>query len=336
MAEKTGIEWADDSANFWWGCVRVGPGCDHCYAETLAERWGHKVWGTDAPRREMPNAFTALAKIQAKAKAEGKRRRVFINSMSDLAEILPEGHPQKERLADIAWRFFIEVEQGAYPDLDLIWLTKRIGNVAKIVPPGWMKWNWPNNLWLLATVVNQKEANRDIPKLMAIPAAVRGLSIEPQLGQIDLTMLEVREGRYINCLTADFHDGEGSILAGPPSGTGSIDWVICGGESGPNARPMHPDWASSLRDQCQAAGVPYFFKQWGEWQEGSARHGNNATILSNGKWCFDDAIDRADWVKENRDDWDSLNAHAVSKVGKKAAGRLLDGRTWDQFPEVRS
>jgi protein gp37 len=143
------------------------------------------------------------------------------------------------------------------------------------------------NVWIGATVVNQEEADRDIPKLLSVPAAKRFLSMEPLLGPVDLT----------NYLAANaLHEIDG----GP-----RLDWVIVGGESGPKARPMHPDWARSLRNQCQAAGVPFLFKQWGEFAP---------------NWFNDDAnqkIPGSEWIE---------------RMGKKVAGRLLDGREWNGFP----
>lgn len=234
MSKDTKIGWADDSVNLWWGCVEVssepkGGGCDNCYARELAKRFGHDVWGNDKPRRMLPNAFKQLDRSQALAVKEGRRRRVFVNSMSDLAEILPKEHSNAKEMDIARDRFFNGCDDGRWPDLDLIWLTKRIGNVPKLVPPHWMEGEWPANLWPVLTIVNQYEADRDLPKLKAIPAQVRGVSIEPLLDEVYLA--------------------------------GWLDWVIVGGESGPNRRPMELDWMEQIVGECEHFGIPCFVKQ---------------------------------------------------------------------------
>ena len=160
----------------------------------------------------------------------------------------------------------------------------------------------PANVWIGATVVNQEEADRDIPKLLAVPAAKRFLSVEPLLEPVDL----------------------GFDL---PWRTPNIDWVIVGGESGPNARPMHPDWARSLRDQCDAAGVAFMFKQWGEWHPamGDTSQGRLAVCKRTGGSFH---ISAGEYPRM----FDMLDRCQMHRVGKKAAGRLLDGREWNGVP----
>lgn len=189
------------------------------------------------------------------------------------------------------------------------------------------EWPW-QNVWIGATITNQEEANRDIPKLLDTPARVRFLSMEPLLGPVDLTRLhspdpESRSTAFIDALRGGVHGivpttGERSRIAHHP--LERIDWVIVGGESGPNARPMHPDWARSLRDQCAVAVAPFLFKQWGEWlpvhATGTAIPGCGATPTREPAFRFE-------------------HGHHFTKVGKKAAGRLLDGVLHDGFPEVR-
>jgi len=157
----------------------------------------------------------------------------------------------------------------------------------------------PDNIWLGITAENQQRANERIPILLQIPAAVRFVSVEPMLGPVDLSL-------------SDGVDLSMSVGTGLKPGKSylinSLDWVICGGETGPGARPMHPDWVRSLRDQCQAAGVPFFFKQWGE-------YGLNWLNDDNGK------IEGSEWM---------------DRMGKKKAGRILDGRTWDEMPCTQS
>ena len=179
----------------------------------------------------------------------------------------------------------------------------------KALPPDCpLAWPWPN-VWLGATIVNQEEADRDIPKLLAVPAAKRFLSMEPLLGPVDLTDLVQPVGpgeHHYSALDCDVEPEDNEWRGA------TIDWVIVGGESGPGARPMHPQWARDLRDQCAAAGVPFLFKQWGEWAP--------ATLLDAGP-----AHARAE--VHHFGDCD------IFKVGKKAAGRLLDGIEHNGFPE---
>jgi len=219
-----------------------------------------------------------------------------------------------DKEAPIEWLADLLALIRATPHLDWLLLTKRIGNFDKRLKQACRHaqtfhtddtlWQWiaawacgdevPPNVWIGATIVNQEESDRDTPKLLAVPAAKRFLSMEPMLGPVDLWPMTIP------------HTHKG--IDRP-----AIDWVIVGGESGPGARPMHPDWASSLRDQCAAAGVPYLFKQWGEWSP--------ATLLDAGP-----AHARAE--VHHFGDCDTF------KVGKKAAGRLLDGRTHDGFPSA--
>lgn len=202
---------------------------------------------------------------------------------------------------------------------------------------GWLAGNPPPNVWLGATICNQAEADRDVPKLLAVPARVRFLSIEPMLGPIDLNYaFGVPTGA-----------GNGSCpmhLAGIapegllPTGKQHLHWVICGGESGPQARPMHPQWARNLRDQCADAGVPFLFKQWGEWVPRSACY----HTFEDGSDCasLDPGAARWPCVRLTERGHNGRNlAHAgegdhayMQRVGKKMAGRLLDGRTWDEVP----
>lgn len=271
MAENSNIEWCDHTFNPWEGCQKVGPGCDNCYAEARDQRFtGGRHWGPVAPRRRTsPSNWHQPVRWNLRAQTEGRRARVFCASLADVFDnaVPPEWRDDLFRLI------------ASTPHLDWLLLTKRPGNIAAMLPPSWGA-GW-HNVWLGCTVVTQAEADRDIPKLLSVPAAVRFLSMEPLLGAVDLS-------RW---------------LAGPYDDNLSpwIDWVIVGGESGPNARPMLPDWARSIRDQCQRAGVPFLFKQWGEW----APFGT---------------IDPTLYFPE--------------KVGKRAAGRLLDGREWTEFPDA--
>jgi protein gp37 len=315
MGDKTAIEWCDATFNPWWGCAKVSPGCDHCYAEAWAKRTGTAPWGIDTPRREFGDehwnepgkwARTLPAKL-------GRRPRVFCASMAD---VFDKNSPRGAR--DRLWFLIANT-----PQLDWLLLTKRIGNVPRMLPPEWGN-GWPN-VWLGITVVNQEEADRDIPKLLSVPACVRFLSCEPLLGPVDLTGYHLADrcgGEYPFTMLPHEHRTTRADM---------LDWVISGGESGAKARPSHPDWHRSLRDQCAAAGVPFLFKQIGEW----TWHDEPVKPLASERIIFADA---STCSREDCDAQDQLaiqrrGARIVRRVGKKAAGRELDGRTHDDFPE---
>jgi len=354
MSENTKIEWATHTFNPWEGCQKVGPGCDNCYAEARNARFAGGTainWGPGAPRRRTSEAnwrkpLAWNANHEAFFKEHGHRQRVFCSSLADVFDNAVD--PQW--LGDL-----FELIQRT-PNLDWLLLTKRIGNwksrmqavldsFGSRMPPtprprsvsdeeaDSMNWvdAWlrndvdpiPANVWIGATICNQEEADRDIPKLLAVPAAKRFLSMEPLLGAVDLGLCNCDNGSRVG------PDGAGGVTCAHCNGTGGIqlDWVIVGGESGPNARPMHPDWARSLRDQCAEANVPYLFKQWGEWAPHHAvAGGDEGGDLKRGH------------VRYLQGDGREPDGHfrkgdaAVARIGKKAAGRLLDGRTWDEVP----
>lgn len=355
MSANTKIEWADHTFNPWIGCTKVSPGCDNCYAEQRMDKrlhvvqWGAgqdrkrtKTWGDPVKWNAQHEAFFAL---------HGRRQRVFCAS---LADVFDNQVPSQ-------WRNDLFRLISLTPNLDWLLLTKRIGNVVRLLDDALLQeplikngecragsWPWPN-VWLGITVVNQEEADRDIPKLLAIPAAKRFLSMEPLLGPVDLTCYHDWLGRSVGGMWCPDcpEDGVGIdpeehqhchgevVDAAAYSG---IDWVIVGGESGPNARPMHPDWARSLRDQCQAAGVPFLFKQWGEWLPWA--HFGDAAVddpPEQTRFKTMEFVDSA-WVDVGYPDyWATMDGEiddmqCVGRVGKKAAGRLLDGRTWDGLP----
>lgn len=243
MGDKSSIEWTDATFNPWIGCTKVSPGCDRCYAERESERRGWAKWGVGEPRHRTSEAYwRAPLKWDRKAKATGKRTRVFCAS---LADVFDNEVPNK-------WRADLWGVIAATPNLDWLLLTKRIGNVAKMLPDSWGLGSWPN-IWLGISIVNQEEADRDIPKLLATPAAVRFVSYEPALAPFDLS-------RWIHEIPAD-NDGD---RTGHDGGLISrIDWIIIGGESGPGARLFDIAWARSVIAQRKAAGVSCFMKQLG-------------------------------------------------------------------------
>lgn len=340
MSANTPIEWADHTFNPWLGCTRISPGCDHCYAAvSTPARTMHVAWGpteirhrTEASNWAMPATWNR--RHDAFFAKYGRRQRVFCASLADVFD----------NAVDPAWRadLFNLIEKT--PNLDWLLLTKRIGNVSPLIremakfrlDP--RELHLPENVWLGATIVNQAEADRDIPKLLTISVSKRFLSIEPLLGPIDLRVIDIGGHGEIYPLngTGNCEDDDGHAMPDLPA----LDWVIVGGESGPHARPMHPSWPRALRDQCAAAGVPFLFKQWGEWtdEDWGERAGlrDTAGLLPSGEFelmsegyvpPFDDAA-RLAAAGNIRVDGRML----MNRVGKKAAGRLLDGAIHDGFP----
>jgi protein gp37 len=312
MAENSKIEWTDHTFNPWIGCTKVSPGCDNCYAATqdsfrkwTPEGWGGprkrtKTWDDPKKWNDAHSAFFAQ---------HGRRQRVFCASLADVFD--------NEVPND--WRLDLFALIVATPNLDWLLLTKRIGNVKNMVAD--IMWKHLPHVWLGATIVNQEEADRDIPKLLATPAAVRFLSMEPLLGPVDLPQAK----------SFGLH-GFGQHAPG-------VDWVICGGESGPKARPMYRPWVVSLRDQCAAAGVPFLFKQWGEWlpgEEYTPELQERDSDLAQSKYQCAQLDDF-----NGHDTWDigyfacgEVGEEALFRVGKKAAGRELYGVTHDGFPAL--
>ena len=259
MAENTKIEWADHTFSPWTGCTKVSPACDHCYAEGWAKRSGHVKWGSGQPRRRTSDANWRMPlKWNREAERTGVRPRVFCASLADVFD----------NEVDPAWRADLFKLIADTQNLNWLLLTKRVGNVMKmanevadmprtgshtghLIAHQWRNGSPPKNVWLGATVVNQDEADRDIPKLLAVPAAKRFLSMEPLLGPVDLNYVRQRI------------QAQRSQLARAINGETWLDWVIVGSESGPGARrdPNMVSWVASLRDQCVDAGVAFLWKQ---------------------------------------------------------------------------
>lgn len=284
------IEWTDETWNPTRGCVKVSPGCANCYAERFAERFrgvkGHPYeQGFDI--RLVPEKLADPLKL-----APGTK--VFVNSMSDIFfEEIPD------RFIDSVFAAMADA-----PHVTFQVLTKRARRMREYIDStvdNWGRhgcyWDVPlPNVWLGISAEDQQRLDERVPDLLATPAAVRWLSIEPLLGPITAIATAV---------------------------VVSIDWVVVGGESGPRARPMHPDWARSIRDQCVEAHVPFFFKQWGEFLTAAEAHNQGlnwtTSTLLHGHAKSDPAMHAAE---------------QMARVGKKAAGRELDGRVWDEMPEA--
>ena len=274
MAEKTNIAWCDHTFNAWIGCTKVGPGCDHCYAEALDKRhrWGGGVhWGAGVPRyRTSESNWKEPIRWNSNAGAAGVRPRVFCAS---LADVFDNEVPRE-------WRYDLWRLIEATPNLSWLLVTKRVGNVIGMVPVNWEK-QFPDNVRLLITVCNQEEANRDIPKLLALPCK-NGISYEPALGPVDWA-------RWLPPMWRGQHDGS--------YGTDhhSLEWLIVGGEStqgAGKARPFVLGWGKDTIRQCRAASVPVFFKQ----------AGSNATNREGVSHPFKDraGADPAEWPEDLR------------------------------------
>lgn len=333
MAENSKIEWCDHTFNPWIGCTRVGPGCDHCYAEAFATARLGVAWGIGAERRRtLASTWDQPRRWNNRAVKLGIRYRVFCASLADVFD----------NQVPLEWRAELFQLIRDTPQLDWLLVTKRIGNAAAMIAAAG---GMPDNVWLGATIVNQAEADRDIPKLLATPASVRFLSMEPLLGPVDLEVAWHGENSlYSECWgdcawcenghpplhnCASHRQSEADWM----KGRSGVDWVIVGGESGPGARPMHPEWVRSLRDQSRDADVPFLFKQWGEWSPREwKRDGGTHAMRYSSPTSFQKLGHHPDSCERNEaapDDW-----QAFAKVGKRVAGRLLDSIEHHAFPTL--
>ncbi len=309
------IEWCDVTWNPITGCTPVSEGCEHCYARRMARRLAGR-FGYPLP----PHDFEPIYHHDRMGEPSRwrKPKRIFVCSMGDIFH---------EHLFCVdVWHVFGKME--ALTRHSFMVLTKRPERMAGVIPEIWRTARGvqaPPNIWLGTSVENQARADERIPWLIKTPAKVRFLSIEPMLGPVDLSgYLSIASSKATVCWATK----------GPLNAT--IEWVIVGGETGPGARPMHPDWVRSIRDQCQAAGVPFFFKGWGDWVA-VADPQNNGIDKDNSE-VFDctivDSTDRKRIGTREKRAWTSKGeAYRMEKVGKKKAGRKLDGREWNEFPE---
>ncbi len=302
----TKIEWADEVWNPVTGCSKVSDGCQNCYAEKMSHRfkWTEMSWNE---KNSDQNIKLHPERLELPSKWK-KPRRVFVNSMSDLFhENVPFQFIEMVfGVMEEAWMHTFQVlTKRPQRMLDFMrWYSQRSSD--DIVG---LEWSPPENVWLGVSVENQKAADQRIPLLLETPAAVRFLSCEPLLGPVDL-----KEWIYPGW--------DGDIRKTIPAPR--VTWVIVGGESGPKARPMHPEWARNIRDQCVEAGVPFFFKQWGEWapKDSGLSAKNMIHFHTSGK-LYD---------PKKPEEWYAKGFETVYRVGKKKAGRLLDGLEWNEMP----
>lgn len=305
---KTSIEWTDATWNPITGCKEVSRGCANCYAARLAATRLRKLPEYDGLATFSENTrWTGEVRFHPERLNEPlhwrQPRKIFVCDMADL-------------FFDTPWAWIHDVfsVMQRCPQHTFQILTKRAErmNALMSIPflGGKVGKEWPlPNVWLGVSVESQHFADERIPLLLSTPAAVRWISAEPLLGPMDLTRCGDRGIRF----------ERGFLAPNIETPESRMNWVVCGGESGPNARPMHPDWARSLRDQCVGGGVPFFFKQWGEWihvsQIEAAMTVDQIKALSMDTPCR------------------TNGPEIFFKVGKKRAGRLLDGREWNEFPK---
>lgn len=319
------------------GCTKVSDGCKFCYADTLSKRNPGVlgVWGPKGTRVVAAESYWRQPiRWNADAAAAGERRKVFCASLADVFEG-PETMPREswEPVQQARARLWALIEQT--PALDWLLLTKRPHNAAALAPEAWEE-AWPDNAWLGTSIENQAAATVRIPHLLKVPARIRFLSCEPLLGPVDLAPWigsmycsacsyrgeevgpnedERGDPDCPRCgadewhfTAAEWHGGLDDDSRRP------LHWIIAGGESGPQARPAHPDWFRSLRDQCAAAGVAFHFKQHGEYVHAgdcppdARRH---PTLFCAGG---------------------TASTVTLYRPGKHAAGRLLDGVEHNEVP----
>ena len=371
MGENSRIEWTDHTFNCWIGCAKVSTGCANCYAERdFGIRRGMATWGVNGTRLitsdgnwKQPLRWNRKAAEQPfvcrkcgtpyfcesggsprcdwKCEIVPYRPRVFCGSLCDWLEDRPELDAPLARLL---------LTIHATPNLQWLLLTKRpelfaarmVAALHADEQAGALAVQWAHGspmpqAAIGASVENQEMAKR-IDDLARIPAALRFLSCEPLVGPLVLPYIYVC-GRCGKAWTwhepASRPDPTCIYCDGDHSCRLAFGWVIAGGESGPKARPTHPDWIRSLRDQCQALGVPFFFKQFGEWGpigDDTPRCGKMAIVdKATGRWTLATSGYEPGCPVDCK-----LSDAQMVRVGKKAAGRLLDGRTWDEFPKFFS
>jgi protein gp37 len=318
MADTSKIEWTDATWNIITGCTLVDEGCRHCYAAHLITSW--PAIGNHPSRKGLArknaageSKFTGEVRFNEQWLDQPLRwkkpRKIFVCAHGDLFH---ENVPDE-------WLDRVFAVMALAPQHTFQVLTKRPERARKyLTGPAWaavlptevlargtaeaQRDHWPlRNVWLGTSISDQASADLRIPHLLACPAAVRFISAEPLLGPVDLRQMNAAHGIKVMW---------------------PIDWVIVGGESGPHARPMHPDWARSLRDQCAAAGVAFLFKQWGEYgpafgldlkPTGQPWHGEDQRAVARGT---------------------ATAQQATRRIGKARAGRLLDGVEHNGFPQI--
>lgn len=363
MSGTSSIEWTDKSWNPVRGCSIVSPGCTNCYAMKFAHRFsgtGQAYEGLTMMTKGGP-VWTGKMRLIQDDLVEPitwvKPSRVFVNSMSDLFhEDLPFQY-----IADVfavmacttrhTYQVLTKRPARMLEFFNWLNLTAPFQWPEQVQPTKvWPQWTplrgkrggydncgprWPlKNVWLGVSVEDQARADERIPLLLKTPAAVRWISAEPLLGPVSL--LDGYVGKWPTACKVDDKGWCQKCQLEPFNGlcdqdVERLDWVVAGGESGPGARPSHPDWFRKLRDECKLAGVPFFFKQWGGHLPGELKRGEPTIRWQDGRteWYGD----HADIKYQNH--WltnDEAGLVIAWPTAKKAAGRKLDGRTHDKYP----
>lgn len=260
MAKNSKIEWTDHTLNLWWGCSKVHTGCKNCYAEHLSDvRYKNNLWGENAQRKRIKSAFSDLRKYQIDAESKGIKYKVFIGSMMDIFEdSKPLSNPVNglNTTGDLRDELFRRITDYEFENLIFLFLTKRPTNIIRLIPKEWIN-NTPENVWFGTSVSNQLTAIELIPKLIKAPGK-KFISVEPQISEVDITNRGIKNGYSI---PTKYENGYGIEFTEPGSSFIGVDWVIQGGESGPNKRSFNIQWAYFMKHQCERVNVPFFFKQ---------------------------------------------------------------------------
>jgi protein gp37 len=372
--ENTAIQWATHTFNAWRGCTKISPGCANCYAAVNMSVKLHGItWGPRGERVVKAESGWAepLAWDRAAA-AAGERHRVFCASLADVFEG-PDTMPDDSWAVVEAARLRLFDLIRRTPHLDWLLLTKRPEQIhdalQRAAQSTWAEWcaatnlpeapelteqyretvgwltEWyyqrpPANVWLGTSVENQEQADIRVPQLLAAPAALRFLSCEPLLGFVKLDAWLKPRSVHVSAgpefwQSPVSRDAMADLINKVAGQTSGLHWVIVGGESGPKARPMHPEWARDLRIQCEDAGIPFLFKQWGEWASVYDRAEDvipgNLLLDGDGKTVAAGTVP-ADRIWFEFGAGCESTVHTMKKVGKKEAGRLLEGKEYNQFP----
>lgn len=376
MAGQSKIEWTDRTWNPVVGCSIVSPGCTNCYAMKMAariERMGGAPQYNGTTKYSRAGAvWTGKVALAENALLQPLKRKkptmYFVNSMGDLFHedvldawidqvfavmalcpqhtfqvLTKQSARMREYISNAFDRLVMAMIKTCHDhDVPTVEETCEKHDIPWEKPKSRDDW-WPlPNVWLGVSAEDQIRADERIPDLLRTPAAVRFVSAEPLLGPINLSLLRVGprgSGRVVgstyDSLTGEAVDSTDAGYNRRPNNP-KLDWIICGGESGTKARPMHPDWARSIRDQCSKAGVAFFFKQWGEWADCTDEFYIGPTpkeeriftgtgeILGVGVPRYGQGAVDPDW-KERGGAW-------MCRVGKKPAGRMLEGREWNEVP----
>lgn len=319
------IEWTNETINPFTGCTKVSEGCLNCYAEKMAKR----LQANPLTAKKYVNGFkpTFHSHEMDKVFHWKKPRKIFVCSMGDLFH-------EDNAFSDILHVFYCMALAKHHT---YIVLTKRpqrmIDFFNTVEETGNKQYNPLPNVWIGVTVENQKAADERIPLLLKTPAAIRFISIEPMIGAVDLENIRQYndKGKHI----ASFQVLE-PIANCDDSNRPALDWVILGGETGHNARPMHPDWVNKIKDVCLKYKTPFFFKSWGQWHAGSYATSYSAIVFNDGSVIPDKPDLSMNFSDDLNINWHKYKPHVMARTGKKISGDLIDGIRYNQFPKLPS